>query len=66
MTNTLNFLFLGDTLFIAGCGKMFEGSPEQMLAALTKLSKLPPETVNGNVYVINLMLNNSLAIHAHF
>ncbi|XP_014667764.1 PREDICTED: hydroxyacylglutathione hydrolase, mitochondrial-like [Priapulus caudatus] len=38
-------VFTGDTLFIAGCGKFFEGSPEQMHNALVGiLSKLPPET----------------------
>src|SRR6202051_481201 len=37
-------LFCGDTLFSAGCGRMFEGTPEQMNASLTKLRNLPPET----------------------
>jgi hydroxyacylglutathione hydrolase len=38
-------VFTGDTLFIGGCGKFFEGSPEQMHAALNKiLGKLPDET----------------------
>jgi len=37
-------LFCGDTLFSAGCGRMFEGNPKQMLASLTRLRNLPPET----------------------
>src|SRR5450631_1891905 len=37
-------LFCGDTLFSAGCGRMFEGTPTQMNASLNRLSGLPPET----------------------
>lgn len=37
-------LFCGDTLFSAGCGRMFEGTPTQMNASLNKLRALPPET----------------------
>src|SRR5450631_3579193 len=37
-------LFCGDTLFSAGCGRMFEGTPTQMNASLTKLRSLPPST----------------------
>ena len=37
-------LFCGDTLFSGGCGRLFEGTPEQMLASLDKLASLPPET----------------------
>ena len=37
-------LFCGDTLFSAGCGRMFEGTPTQMNASLTKLRNLPPQT----------------------
>lgn len=37
-------LFCGDTLFAAGCGRLFEGSPEQMYASLQKLARLPPAT----------------------
>ncbi|WP_394061666.1 hydroxyacylglutathione hydrolase [Alcaligenes sp. WGS1538] len=39
------FVFCGDTLFAAGCGRLFEGTPEQMLASLDKLASLPPETL---------------------
>lgn len=34
-------LFCGDTLFSAGCGRLFEGTPEQMYTSLSKLKRLP-------------------------
>ena len=37
-------LFCGDTLFSAGCGRMFEGTPVQMNASLNRLRSLPPGT----------------------
>jgi len=37
-------LFCGDTLFTAGCGRLFEGTPEQMHASLKKLMALPDHT----------------------
>ncbi len=37
-------LFTGDTLFAMGCGRMFEGTPVQMWASLSKLAALPAET----------------------
>ncbi len=37
-------LFCGDTLFSLGCGRLFEGCPEQMLASLDKLAALPGST----------------------
>lgn len=37
-------LFCGDTLFSAGCGRLFEGTPGQMLASLTRLAALPDAT----------------------
>lgn len=37
-------LFCGDTLFAGGCGRLFEGTPEQMLASLRRLSGLDPAT----------------------
>lgn len=37
-------LFCGDALFAAGCGRLFEGTPEQALHSLKKLTRLPPET----------------------
>ncbi|CAG2205771.1 HAGH [Mytilus edulis] len=42
-------VFTGDTLFMAGCGKFFEGSPDQMYKALVEiLAKLPLNTVCKN------------------
>ena len=40
----LGSLFCGDTLFACGCGRVFEGTPAQMLASLSKLAALPDET----------------------
>lgn len=37
--------FVGDSLFALGCGRMFEGTPEQFWASLARLKALPPETV---------------------
>ncbi len=37
-------LFCGDTLFSAGCGRLFEGTPAQMLASLERLAALPANT----------------------
>lgn len=37
-------LFCGDTLFLMGCGRLFEGTPEQMWASLSALRALPDET----------------------
>jgi hydroxyacylglutathione hydrolase len=39
-----NSLFCGDTLFTAGCGRLFEGTPEQMQTSLKKLMALPDDT----------------------
>jgi hydroxyacylglutathione hydrolase len=37
-------VFTGDTLFVAGCGRLFEGDPEMMHASLEKLAALDPRT----------------------
>lgn len=37
-------LFCGDTLFAVGCGRMFEGTPEQFWSSLEKLRRLPDDT----------------------
>ncbi|MCW8832512.1 MAG: hydroxyacylglutathione hydrolase [Colwellia sp.] len=42
--NNIPVLFCGDTLFSGGCGRLFEGSAEQMLSSLTKLANLPENT----------------------
>jgi hydroxyacylglutathione hydrolase len=44
ISNGDNLLFCGDTLFGAGCGRLFEGSPAQMYDSLQKLAALPVET----------------------
>ncbi len=37
-------VFVGDTIFVMGCGRLFEGTPEQMFASIAKLASLPRET----------------------
>jgi hydroxyacylglutathione hydrolase len=37
-------VFVGDTMFAMGCGRLFEGTAEQMHANLQRLADLPPET----------------------
>ncbi|QKJ85952.1 Hydroxyacylglutathione hydrolase [Paramixta manurensis] len=39
------YLFCGDTLFSGGCGRLFEGTPEQMYESFQKLAELPDETL---------------------
>lgn len=55
-------VFTGDTLFIAGCGRMFEGTPPQMHASLSRLGALPPET---RVYCGHEYTVANLAFAAH-
>lgn len=43
-TDPFGELFCGDTLFAGGCGRLFEGTPAQMLASLTKIRSLPDTT----------------------
>jgi len=38
-------VFVGDTLFAMGCGRLFEGTPVQMFANMRRLAALPPETI---------------------
>jgi hydroxyacylglutathione hydrolase len=37
--------FVGDTLFAMGCGRLFEGTPDQMWTNMERLAALPPETL---------------------
>lgn len=48
-------MFPGDTLFAMGCGRLFEGTPEQMWTSLSKLKALPGETqiYCGHEYTLN-------------
>ena len=43
-TDMAPILFCGDTLFSGGCGRLFEGTPAQMLASLDALAALPAST----------------------
>lgn len=43
-TNETPLLLTGDTLFLAGCGRIFEGTPEQMYQSLQRLAALPDTT----------------------
>lgn len=45
-------MFTGDTLFIGGCGRFFEGTGEDMHSALSYLATLPDKTIvyNGHEY----------------
>lgn len=50
-----DLLFCGDTLFSAGCGKIFEGTTEQMFTSLQTLKNLPKSTkvYCGHEYTLN-------------
>ncbi len=52
------YLFCGDTLFSGGCGRVFEGSHEQMFNALSRLATLPDET---KVYCAHEYTESNLA-----
>jgi hydroxyacylglutathione hydrolase len=43
-TSQSPLLFCGDTLFSAGCGRLFEGTPAQMMASLSRLARLPADS----------------------
>lgn len=55
-------LFCGDTLFAAGCGRMFEGTAPQMHASLQKLAALPDTTL---VYCTHEYTMANLAFARH-
>jgi hydroxyacylglutathione hydrolase len=40
-----DFVLVGDTLFAGGCGRIFEGTPDQMYDSLKRLAELPGETL---------------------
>jgi hydroxyacylglutathione hydrolase len=58
----LQAVFTGDTLFCAGCGRLFEGTPAQMHASLSSLTRLPGET---RVYCGHEYTENNLRFAAH-
>jgi hydroxyacylglutathione hydrolase len=39
------YLFCGDTMFSGGCGRLFEGTAEQMYQSFMKINALPEETL---------------------
>ena len=39
-------LFIGDTLFSGGCGRIFEGTYQQMYSSLERIKSLPKNTLN--------------------
>jgi hydroxyacylglutathione hydrolase len=55
--------FVGDTLFAMGCGRLFEGTAEQMHGSLQRLAKLPPDT---RLYCAHeyTLANAQFAVHA--
>jgi hydroxyacylglutathione hydrolase len=55
-------LFSGDTLFSIGCGRLFEGTPAQMLASMQRLGTLPGQTMVccGHEYTV---ANAAFALH---
>ncbi len=54
---TQGILFCGDTLFSGGCGRIFEGTPESMFAALQSIKVLPQDTL---VYCAHEYTQNNL------
>lgn len=66
-------LFCGDTLFHCGCGRLFEGSAEQMLTSLTQLAHLPAElavyctheyTLANMCFALTIEPHNPQLLHA--
>lgn len=55
-------VFCGDTMFAAGCGRIFEGTPEMMYAAFQKLGALPDDT---RVYCGHEYTESNLVFAAH-
>jgi hydroxyacylglutathione hydrolase len=55
-------VFCGDTMFAAGCGRLFEGTPEMMFAAFAKLGALPDPT---RVFCGHEYTEANLAFAAH-
>ncbi len=59
-------LFCGDTLFSGGCGRLFEGTPDQMLASLDTLAALPSATLVCCTHEYTLSnLKFALAVDPH-
>jgi hydroxyacylglutathione hydrolase len=68
-------VFVGDTLFAMGCGRLFEGTAEQMFANMARLAALPPETRvycaheytqgNGRYAMVAEPDNEAIALRMH-
>ncbi|MCK5219172.1 hydroxyacylglutathione hydrolase [bacterium] len=60
------FLFSGDTLFVGGCGRLFEGTADQMWDSLKKLTALPDDTLLycGHEYSLE-NINFALSLDPH-
>jgi hydroxyacylglutathione hydrolase len=56
------FVFTGDTLFTGSCGRLFEGTAQQMYDSLSKLAALPDETL---IYCGHEYTQGSLAFAQH-
>ena len=54
-------IFCGDTLFAGGCGRLFEGTPAQMVTSLKKITRLPADT---NIYCAHEYTASNLAFAA--
>ena len=55
-------LFCGDVLFLGGCGRLFEGTPDQMFRSIRKLTDLPDET---RIYCAHEYTLSNLRFAAH-
>ena len=55
--------FVGDSLFPLGCGRMFEGTPEQFWSSLARLKALPPQTMLYSAHEYTAS-NARFAVHA--
>ena len=51
-------LFCGDTLFAGGCGRLFEGTPTQMVDSLSKLRALPDNTLKNLQFALTVDAEN--------
>ncbi|MGJ0638469.1 hydroxyacylglutathione hydrolase [Xenorhabdus bovienii] len=68
------YLFCGDTLFSGGCGRLFEGTAEQMFSSLEKIMSLPDETLiccaheytAANMKFARAVLPESETIHDYY
>ncbi|MDC0738857.1 hydroxyacylglutathione hydrolase [Cognatishimia sp. SS12] len=60
---TVKALFSADTLMAGGCGRLFEGTPQQMFTSLSKLAALPADTkvYSGHEYTLS-NLNFALSV----